>query len=308
MLFNGKSAGVEISPTGLAFALLEGSQASPSLERLAFRPLAPGVLRPSLREPNILDGQAFSDKLREAHALLLHRGLRLSVSLPDSVGKVVILDLQERFKSRTEGLDIIRWKLKKNLPFDISDCHLDYQILNKRENGELVLLVTLVSRSVLEQYESLINGAGLSPVNIDLNAFNLYRAFERNLSPVEEGGLISFYGSTLGIMFFFEGIPEFTRFKELSGTLDNAGRIYTEISSSLLVYRERFPERQVKNLHCIASPGLSRDFCDMLEELGGVKPVLLEAKSAVKPSKDAPANQETLFPYTAAIGAALRSL
>lgn len=308
MLFNRKSAGVEISSTGLAFALLEGSQSSPSLERLAFRPLPPGVLRPSLRELNILDGQAFSDKLREAHALLLHRGSRLSVTLPDSVGKVVILDLQERFKSRTEGLDIIRWKLKKNLPFDLSDCHLDYQVLNKRENGDLVLLVTLASRSVLEQYESLINAAGLSPAQIDLNAFNLYRTFERNLSLLDDGALITFYGSTLGIMFFFEGKPEFTRFKELSGTLDNAGRMYTEISSSLLVYRERFPERQIKNLHCIASPGLSKDFCDMLEELGGVKPVLLEVKSAVKPSKDVPANQEALFPYTAAIGAALRSL
>jgi len=308
MLFSGKSAGIEISPTGLSFALMGGSQSSPSLERLAFRPLAAGVLRPSLRELNILDCQAFTDKLREAHALLLHRGSRLSVSLPDSVGKVVILPLQERFKSRTEGLDIIRWKLKKNLPFDLSDCHLDYQILNKKENGEIVLLVTLVSRSVLEQYETLINTAGLSPVNIDLNAFNLYRAFERKLSLIEDDGLISFYGSTLGIMFFFEGIPEFIRFKELSGALDNAGRIYTEISSSLLVYRERFPERQIKNLHCIAAPGLSRDFCDMLEELVGVKPVLLEAKSEVNISKDAPADQETLFPYTAAIGAALRSL
>ena len=71
MLFSRKSIGVEIGPAGVAFALLGGTAASPRLERIASRPLAPGVLRPSLREHNILDTQQLSDRLREAHSLIL---------------------------------------------------------------------------------------------------------------------------------------------------------------------------------------------------------------------------------------------
>jgi len=88
----------------------------------------------------------------------------------------------------------------------------------------------------------------------------------------------------------------------------NPGQIYSEISNSLLVYREKFAERQIKSVHCITDPAVSRDFCDMLEELCGTKPVLLEAGSVVKPSKDAPSDQKTIYPFTAAIGAAVRSL
>lgn len=308
MLFNRKSAGLELSPTGLSMALLDGPRSAPRLERLVSRPLASGILRPSLREPNITDTQAFSEKLRETYALLLHGGSRISVSLPDSVGKVLVMDMEERFKNRSEGFDLIRWKLKKNLPFELADCHLDYQILRKRENGEQSLLVTLVSRSVIEQYEAVIAAAGLSPVSIDLNAFNLYRSFDQTIATLEEGALVSFYGSTLGISFFSDGVPEFVRFKELPGIQGNPGQIYSEISNSLLVYREKFAVNQLKNIYCIAETGLSRDFCDMLEELCGSRPVLLEVGSIVKPSNEAPTDQKTLFPFTAAIGAAVRSL
>ena len=46
----------------------------------------------------------------------------------------------------------------------------------------------------------------------------------------------------------------------------------------------------------------------MVEEATGVEPALLEIKSVVPPSDSAPADQESLYPFTTAIGAALRSL
>ena len=308
MLSFSKSIGVEIGPFGVACVVLAGTQASPRLERVAGRPFAPGVVRVSLREENVLDPQAFSDRLREAHALLLHNGTRLSVTLPDGVGRVLLLDVEGRFKNRTEGLDIIRWKLKKSMPFDVADTHLDYQQLRVRENGEMALLVALVSRGVISQYEDLIVAAGFAPARMEINAFSLCRTFERRLSLQDDGVLITFYNNTLGVMAFAEGIPEFLRFKELPGITPLDRRVYMEINNSLLVYRERFPERTVQHVACIAPFDVAADFCDMLAEASGCVPALFEAKAAVKPSDTAPADQESLFPYTAAIGAALRNL
>ena len=308
MLFSRTSLGIEINPSGIAFALLGGSAAAPRLERVAYAPLLPGCLRVSLREANILDPQSFSDAVRNAYNLLLHSGTRLSVSLPDTVGRIMMLDVEGRFKSRAEGLDIIRWKLKKNLPFDIADTHLDYQQLTVRENGDMALMVALVSRAVISQYEELLMAAGFTPARIDFNSFNLYRAFENRLAPQEDVTLITFYDSTLSIMVFADGILEFQRVKELSGSQGVDSRVYMEICSSLKVYHDRFPERSVKYVSCVALPDVAREFCGMVAEATGVEPALLEIKSVVKPSDSAPADQESLFPFTTAIGAALRSL
>jgi len=308
MLFSRTSLGVEINPTGVAFALLGGSAAEPRLERIACAALPQGCLRSSLRELNVLDPQSFCETVRNAYNLLLYRGTRLSVTLPDTVGRIVMLDVEGRFKSHAEGQDIIRWKLKKSLPFDLADTHIDYQQMSVRENGDMALMVALVSRAVISQYEELLMEAGLTPARIDFNSFNLYRAFESRLAPQENVALVSFYDSTLGIMIFANGILEFQRTKELSDSNGVDSRVYMELCSSLKVYHERFSDRTVEHVSCIAPPDVARDFCGMVAEATGTEPTLLEIKSAIRPSDSAPGDQVALFPFTTAIGAALRSL
>lgn len=307
MLFASNVIGVEISQYGVTCAVTSGSAASPRVERVAHAPFPPHVLQTSLREQNVLDPEAFVAGLKSAHNLLLCRSTRVAVSLPDSASRIMLLDLEGRFKNRSEALDLIRWKLKKSIPLDTADTHLDYQQLSVRENGDLALLVAIISRTVVSQYEDLIVKAGLSPARIDCNTFNICRLFDRRLSLHEECILISFYGSTLSIVFFSQGIPEFIRSKDLSGTPATDSRVYMEINSSLLVYKERFPERSVQTVFCVAAPDVAQNFQEMVAEATGATPFLLETKGAVTPGNSAPGDQARLFPCTAAIGAALRS-
>jgi len=308
MLFTRNPIGVEISQHGVTCALTSGSPASPRVERVAHAPFSPHTLQISLREQNVLDPEAFVAGLKSAHNQLLCRSPRVAVSLPDAACRIMLLDLEGRFKSRAEALDLIRWKLKKNIPLDSADTHLDYQQLSVRENGDLALLVVIASRTVVSQYEDLITEAGLSPARIDCHTFNICRLFDRRLSLHDDCILISFYGSTLSIVVFAQGIPEFIRVKYLSGTLATDSRVYMEINSSLLVYKERFPERPVQTVFCVASPDVAQNFQVMVAEATGTTPTLLETKGAVTPGNYAPGDQERLFPCTVAIGAALRSL
>ena len=305
MIFARKSLGVEISPSGVAFALMGGSARAPRLERVSLCPLSPGTVRFSMKEANIIDVKAFAASLKEAYNKLLYRGTRLSLSLPDTVGRLLLLEVEGRFKSHNDAIDIIRWKLKKSMPFDIVDSHLDFQQLKIRENGDMVLLVALVSRTVICQYEEVFSAAGFAPATINFNILNLCRTFERHLAGLSDGALVSFYDGIMVIIFFYEGLPEFIRIKDLSGELHNADRLYQEIASSYLVHRERFPERISQHLICIAPPDIDRDFCSSMAEITGAKPVLLMAKSELALSENVPSD---LFPFMAAIGAALRSL
>ena len=121
MLFTRKAVGLEISHEGLAFALIGATREQPRLDAYLTAPLPAETLRFSLREPNVQNPAAFVDAVRNGYLRLLTPVKRVSVSLPDAIGRVLLLDLETRFKSRDEGADIIRWKLKKNLPFDVAD-------------------------------------------------------------------------------------------------------------------------------------------------------------------------------------------
>lgn len=308
MLFANNLIGVEISQQGVVCAMVGGSAASPRVERVSRAAFPPQTVQVSLREQNILDPDSFVTGLKSVHNLLLGTSSRIAVSLPDAVCRIMLVDLEGRFKNRQEALDLIRWKLKKSIPLDSADTQLDYQQLTVRENGDLALLVAIASRTVISQYEDLILKAGLSPAGIDCNTFSMCRLFDRRLSLQNECILISFYGTTLSVVAFRQGIPEFIRSKELAGTAATDSRVYMEINSSLLVYKERFPEQPVQTIFCVAEPGVAQNFLEMVAESTGLSPILLDAKSAVLPGNSAPGDQLRLFPCTAAIGAAMRNI
>lgn len=308
MLFSQSSIGMEIRPDGVTCAMVTGSQSAPRIERLACAKFPENTVRISLKEQNVLEPAVFIERVKSAHNLLLARTGKVSVSLPDSVGRMLLVDLEGRFKSRAEALDLIRWKLKKSIPFDLSDTHLDYQKLAVRENGEMSLLVALISKTVVSQYEELLVEAGLVPARIDFNSFNLCRVFDRHLAIEGDSIMISYYGCALGIMAFSQGMPEFIRVKDLSGTVATDSRVFMEINSSLMVCKNRFPDRQSRVVFCMAEPELMQDFREMVEEATGAVATPLETKSVVIPGNAAPGDKATMYAYTAAIGAAMRNL
>jgi len=307
MLFVNNLIGIEINQNGVVCAMTGGSAASPRVERVSSATFPAQTVQVSLREQNILDPEAFVSGLKSAYNQLLCKSSRVAVSLPDGVCRIMLLDHEGRFKSRQEALDLIRWKLKKSIPLDSADTHLDYQQLAVRDNGDLALLVAMASRTVILQYEDLIAKSGLSLARIACNTFSLCRLFDSRLSLQSDCILISFYGTTLSVVAFTEGIPEFIRSKDLSGTVATDSRVYMEISSSLLVYKERHPEQPVQSIFCVAAPDVAQNFLEMVAESTGLTPTLLETKGAVLPGNSAPGDQLRLFPCTAAIGVALRS-
>lgn len=129
MLFPKKALGVEICSEGVKMALVEGRQNALRLDAYTASALPADTIKFTLREQNVLSPSVFVNVIRETYLRLLTKTKHVSVSLPDTTGRVILMDLETRFKSRDEGADIIRWKLKKSFPFNISDAHLDYQLL-----------------------------------------------------------------------------------------------------------------------------------------------------------------------------------
>jgi type IV pilus assembly protein PilM len=304
MLMSGKGLGLEVSAEGLTLALAAGGKTL-RVDGGVSAPFPAGTLQLSRREPNVVNAVPFVAAVKEAHLRLLTKERSVSVSLPDAAGRVVILDLEGRFKNREEALDIIRWKLKKSFPFDIGTVHLDYQTLVERENGSVSLLVSLIAKAVVAQYEELLTTAGLEPRFIDFTSFSLYRLFAPRLEMSDNGAFVTFYRGALTVLIFYGGVLSFYRTKETAGESQN---LYREVNSSFLVYRDRHAGHAVGEVLCMAGPSEGEAFRSLVAEATGLEPVLLDIERMVTVGSGVSLDRPALYNLAGSLGAAARSV
>jgi type IV pilus assembly protein PilM len=307
-MFANKALGIELCSEGARIALVSGKRDAPGLAAFSEVSFPIDTLRFNMREENVLNRSSFVAIMRELHLKLLSNVKKVSLSLPDSTGRVILLDVETRFKSREEGADIIRWKLKKNYPIDINETHLDYQTVQERETGEISILVSLIARPIVLQYEDLLMEAGLEPNKIDFTSFNLYSLFSQRLELSENPLLVTCYGGVVGVMVFNGGKIEFCRAKDVPGGIKEPNRVFREINSSFLVFKEKNPAHLPTEAFCIISEGDAEAFCALVAEATGLDPILLDAERIITHGDCPGADLKTLRRYAASIGAAVRNL
>jgi type IV pilus assembly protein PilM len=308
MLFHKQSLGMEISSAGLKMVVAGGKRDYPRLDSFSTCAFSAETQHFSFKELNILDTARFTSKVRDTHVKLLTKLNRVSLSLPDVVGRVMILNLETRFKNREEGADVIRWKLKKSFPIDIDSVHLDYQVLRENEAGGMVTLVSLISAQVVNQYETLLLESGLEPNKIDLTTFNLFRLFSKRLELAENSAVICFFEGRVSISIFNEGILEFYRAKDIPTGEFEADRVFREINSSLLVYKNNHPGHSFNEVFCATTTQTGKDFIALVAETTGLEPTPLYAGDFVARKEGISCDVMTLQNLAPALGAAMRNL
>ena len=308
MFFFRNAVGMEITQHGVRIVALGGKKSRPKLLARETAEFPSGTIRLAHREPNITEPELFVGIVKEAYLKLLHGTGLVSVSLPDACGRVTLLDLETRFKSREEGCDIIRWKLKKSLPFDISEMHLDYQLLREKENGEISVLVAIIARHVVSQYEDLLIEAGIQPNRIDFTSFNLYRFFSPRIALSDSSLFVACHDNVLSILVFNQGILEFYRAKDIPGSDLDMNRVYMETNSSLMFYRDKNPGREFREAFCLAPSGDGELFRTVISEACGMEPFMLMPDTFVDNPGSLSGGETDMSPFAAALGAATRNL
>jgi type IV pilus assembly protein PilM len=215
--------------------------------------------------------------------------------------------LESPFKTKSEGIDLIRWKLKKSFPFPINDAHIDFVLIEEKITGEFTVLVSCIAMNILHQYEELLVEAGLEPYQIDFTSFNLFQLFAPRFSIGERQAFINWFGGVLSLFVFHEGKMYFCRTKEIYGDRMDVNRIYREINSSLLVYRDRNPGFSLQDVFCFSTLEDSEAFVTVVGEATNLDPVQLDVGKTLIFGEAKP-DRYTLVNLVSAIGAAVRAL
>ena len=123
--------------------------------------LAPGSVVPDLLEANLRERQRVFDTVRDTLGALNSRSRDVIAVLPDAAVRVVLLDFETLPANRTEAESVVRFRLKKSLPFDLDKAKISYHAQQSANGLKVVAAVAL--SSVIEDYESIFREAGYSP-------------------------------------------------------------------------------------------------------------------------------------------------
>ena len=132
-----------------------------SLAACAALELAPGSVVPDLVEGNLRQGDAVKAVLEAALRSVAGRSHDLIAVVPDAAVRVVLLEFDTLPADSEEATSVVRFRLKKSLPFDVDKARVSYHAQKTKEGVRVVAAVAVAS--VVEDYEAAFRHAGFSP-------------------------------------------------------------------------------------------------------------------------------------------------
>ena len=163
----------EVRAEGVVAARAEDAFAV--LTAVARVPLADEIVVPRLTATDAEDNAASSGvggdaagraavvaALRKALEAVALRSREVTLVVPDAAVRVLLLDFDELPAKPAEALPVVRFRLKKLLPFDADDAAVSYQVMATAKNSLQVLAVAM-PRELLADYESVVREAGFEP-------------------------------------------------------------------------------------------------------------------------------------------------
>jgi len=215
----------------------------------------------------------------------------VSLILPDNLAKVSIVTLPERAATRKQLREMLRFKLRRSVPFRLEEAAISSWVL-PGPGPEQNLLVAVMLRSVVEQYEAAFEAAGARPGLVDLctpSLFNLARpGIAKAVSSGADAALLNCTRNYFTLMIVRADRVVFFRCKTYAGgeEADASGRLAVmarELTSSLSYYADKLGGSGVGTVFVRAvSPGLD-EVVPVLERIGVTSVRAIDAAEALDP-------------------------
>jgi type IV pilus assembly protein PilM len=166
--------GLNIEPGYVA--AVQASAGRMAVERAAYAPLAPGVVR----DGEVIDVDTLADVLREMFAEhKLAKRVRLGVANQRIVMRTIDLP---PLTDEKEIASAVRFQAQDHIPMPLEQAVLEHQVLGSVETADgsrtRVVLVA-ARRDMIDRLLEATTRAGLRPHGVDLSAFAMIRALHR---------------------------------------------------------------------------------------------------------------------------------
>lgn len=232
------SLAFEISEAGIAVARIRPKGDT------AFHPLKPGVVSPSPLRDNVLLPDELTLAVRSIAGSNGSRKRRdAALILPDNCARIAVLDFDEFPSDRKEQLSLVRFRIKKSIPFDVESAALSYwaQPAGGKKHDVIVAVAPL---EIVTRYEAPFRAAGLAPGFVTVSALAaLELVNERALTIVAKRT-----GRVLTVLVLDKGLLKLVRCLEMvsADVAEVAGDLYP----TFVFVEDHFGARAEKLLLC----------------------------------------------------------
>lgn len=148
---------VEIAAGHVAAARWGGGH--DDLEDVVVESLPGGSVIPSPVESNVAQPDAVRGALRRAFDRMPTHGTPVAVLVPDPIVRVFILPFENIPRRADEALPLLRWRLKKSVPFDVEETIVSWMRQEGRD-GSLELVTAVARQRIVREYEEMVESAG----------------------------------------------------------------------------------------------------------------------------------------------------
>jgi type IV pilus assembly protein PilM len=164
-----------------------------------FAALEPGAIVISPLHDNIQQPFVVQERIRSIAPPNGHRKRGAALILPDYCARVAVLDFDAFPDEREEQLALLRFRLKKSVPFDVDSAIVSFVLQPRRrgpEQGKVEVLAAVMAAEIVGRYEAPFRAAGFQPgllTTSSLAALNL-------IDPDEIAMLVKLSGRILSIL------------------------------------------------------------------------------------------------------------
>jgi type IV pilus assembly protein PilM len=227
---------VEVRARSVGVVRMARAGGRTGLGAAAFLELPEGCVKLSMTQPNILDTDTFTRTLRAVleRAGVLEGG-RVALVLPDPVARVALVPSAEVKGSPSQVDELIRFRLRKAVPFEVREAHVATAAGGARSGDPL--MVGAIYRPVLEGYEAACRAVGLHPGLVELSGLALLNAAFAP-RPTADRLLVNWDEGYVSLILARGEWPILVRTltSEAASSPDDIAR---EVGNTVLYYRER---------------------------------------------------------------------
>lgn len=170
------------------------------------------ALTASPAAPNLLKPQLYREALVRSVPSLKRTSAALII--PDYAVRMAILDFEQFPNGEEERLALLRFRLRKTVPFHIEEAKLSYSV-QIQQAGHVEVLAVVIAKPILEEYENIFTSAGYRVGLVTpscLATLRLCTSAERGLTLVAKVA-----GSTLSVLLLDGGVVRLVRCLDLAG-------------------------------------------------------------------------------------------
>lgn len=142
---------------------------------------------------------------------IIEKQVAISVSGPSVVVRFISMPKM----SDDELKGAVRFEAEKFIPYNISDCVIDYQVVSRdAKDNKMTVMIAIAKKDLILERISMVEGAGLSVRVIDVETFALANCFLANFPSVQKErtiALLDIGANVTNVCFITNGNPCFVR-------------------------------------------------------------------------------------------------